>query len=100
MSFRKKDMVCRYGGDEFVVILERAEKLEVVQAVERIYQNVLLENAREKLPYTISFSIGYDIFNSKSGMTANEFLERIDSLMYQNKKSMKVVSENSETKKQ
>jgi len=100
MSFRKKDMVCRYGGDEFVVILERAEKLEVVQAVERIYRNVLLENAREKLPYTISFSIGYDIFDSKSGMTANEFLEHIDSLMYQNKKSMKAVSENSETKKQ
>ena len=87
MSFKKNDMICRYGGDEFVVIFERETRKEVEDAIELLNQNARILNAKEKLPFLISFSIGYDIFDSGSGMTTHQFLERIDDLMYTNKKN-------------
>ena len=74
MSFKKFDMVWRYGGDEFVVIFERIIREEVDEAIELINQNAQILNAKEKLSFLISFSIGYDIFDNGSGWLHTSFL--------------------------
>jgi diguanylate cyclase (GGDEF)-like protein len=88
-SFRKNDMIARYGGDEFIVVFETDQKTDLAKAVHRIKENVRLFNSRENSPYQIEFSIGYDIFNFKSNRTIQQFLNHIDELMYLDKKSKK-----------
>ncbi len=88
-SFRKNDMIARYGGDEFVVVFEMDEKADLANAVRRIKDNVKLFNSRESNLYQIEFSIGYDIYNFKSNRTLQQFLKHIDELMYLDKKSKK-----------
>lgn len=86
-SLRRNDFVARLGGDEFVIIMDidRREMLE--QAVQRIANHVENFNKESQKPYKISFSMGYDIYDSKSKLKSDDFLNHIDKLMYNDKKS-------------
>jgi len=85
-SFGKEDMICRYGGDEFVIIMEIRETSDLIKAVDKIKKNTEQFNHTKTTPYTINFSIGYAIYDFETNMTAEQFLKDIDSLMYQDKK--------------
>ncbi len=89
-TFRKKDFIARYGGDEFIVIMEISEKSDLVKMIQRLKENVSLFNIQKSVPYEISLSIGYDCFSNKSvkKMTAEKFLNHIDNLMYLNKQRL------------
>ena len=80
-TFRKNDFVARYGGDEFVVIFEIADRPELDRAVSRLNENVACFNAQKQLPFPISLSVGYDEFLSKKE-SSDEFLKHLDELMY------------------
>jgi diguanylate cyclase (GGDEF)-like protein len=85
-SLNKNDFIARFGGDEFVVIMDifSTEALEtVVRILEAAFKDFNNSNLK---PYKLSFSIGYDIYDSKSKMTAEDFLKQIDMLMYNHKK--------------
>ena len=88
-TFRKKDFISRYGGDEFVIIMEIYEQSDIVNMVQRLNKNISDFNSQKKVPYEISLSIGYDCFPNESGtkITAEEFLKHIDNLMYLNKQT-------------
>jgi len=86
-TFRKDDFVARYGGDEFIVIMEIKDVNDLYKAVERLKENIALFNKQKLTPYTINLSIGYDIFEGASEESVTEFLKRIDSLMYKDKLS-------------
>lgn len=92
MSFTKNDLVCRYGGDEFVIILERKSIREVEAAIAKFKHNVRDFGRKEKRPYKLSYSMGYDILKSDTGMTAKDFLNHIDSLMYEDKIASKAIA--------
>lgn len=84
-SFRKKDIICRYGGDEFVVVLKVSGMAELSNIVEKLKTNIINFNKRKKLPYSINFSVGFDIFDCNSNMTIQQFISHIDNLMYEDK---------------
>ncbi|WP_312942985.1 diguanylate cyclase domain-containing protein [Oscillibacter sp.] len=84
-SFRKEDIICRYGGDEFVVVVKVDGKVELSNMVERLKTNVKKFNQNSGLPYSINFSVGFDILNCKSSMTIQQFIKHIDNLMYEDK---------------
>lgn len=88
-SFGKENLICRYGGDEFVVALKISGMDELVSKVERLKANVKEFNERSTTQYCIDFSVGYDIFDPKSGMTIQQFIKHIDHLMYEDKKREK-----------
>ena len=86
-SFRKSDMICRYGGDEFIVLIDRKSEAEAKEDIAKLRENVLRYNEKKKLPCEIRFSIGYKMFDIENQNSTKEFLERLDALMYEDKRS-------------
>lgn len=87
-TFRKRDFVARYGGDEFIIILEIQDSAELVAAVARLKDNVESFNKKKILPFEFRLSIGYDVY---PGDNMNDFIRHIDDLMYWDKQNSKHV---------
>ena len=68
------------------------ENFDIINAADRIKENLEQFNRQKIVPFNISLSMGYDIFDRSSGMTNEQFITEIDSLMYQDKKSRLMLS--------
>lgn len=86
-SIRDNDFIARYGGDEFLIILDVNQREALQKVIDRINANVDEFNRRGSRKYEISLSMGWDIFNLDEGKTYQDFLKHIDALMYVNKKA-------------
>ena len=85
-NLRKTDLSFRYGGEEFVLILEETDKEHALQAAERIRQAVQESNfAFEDLTIPVSASFGCATY--KLGETMDSFIERADQALYLAKNS-------------
>jgi ubiquinone/menaquinone biosynthesis C-methylase UbiE len=62
------------------------ESMLLKQAIERIKDGIKKYNESHDRPYNISVSMGYSVYDIKSGMKAEEFLKHIDNLMFNDKK--------------
>lgn len=77
-AVRATDMIFRYGGEEFTVVLSRTFKQEAVEVAKRI-----LNLERHKLPVTISMGLACFL---DEGLTKDELIEQADSALYQAKR--------------
>lgn len=86
-NVRATDMVCRYGGDEFTVIMPATELYPAIRIANR------LNDAMAKIPtpegLVISSSIGIAEYKASSSYKIEEFIHTADSAMYSAKKSGK-----------
>ena len=81
VSVRKSDFVARFGGDEFIVILE-TENTEVLDEIaDRILAAMKASNSGGR-PYSLSASMGKAIFDLEKDGNFDIFLHRLDRLMY------------------
>ena len=78
-SVRSTDTCCRYGGDEFVIIMPKTDKLEAQAAVERIRVRL---NAYFQQKITASF--GISDFSCEKNSVA-ELLAQADKALYRAK---------------
>jgi diguanylate cyclase (GGDEF)-like protein len=85
--FPKNDFIARYAGDEFVVILDIKKPKELNTSIERLKDILKSFNSKSIKPYELSLSVGYAVYDNKSGMTSDYFIKKLDSLMYRDKKS-------------
>jgi diguanylate cyclase (GGDEF)-like protein len=83
---RSTDFVARFGGDEFVVLLDTANRQELETVVQRINSAVDTFNKSGSQPFTIGFSAGYAVYDSFAQPKAEDFVKLLDQMMYQMKK--------------
>jgi len=87
-SFKKDDFVARYGGDEFVIILDIKEEQEMSHKVQHLKRQFELFNKEKEDVFRLEISVGYGIYTWGDGQ-GDEFLHHLDQLMYENKKERK-----------
>ncbi|MCE1197036.1 GGDEF domain-containing protein [bacterium] len=90
-SVRKTDFVARYGGDEFIVILETGDPLVLDEVLARIKANIAASNRPSK-PYALSASMGRAIFDLELDRNFDIFIKRLDRLMYEDKARLAIGS--------
>jgi len=85
-SLRKDDFLARYGGDEFLIILDIQDQETLRKSVERIRDTFHRFNRTGVKPYELLLSIGYAVYDPDLGLTEDQFLQHVDALMYTDKK--------------
>jgi diguanylate cyclase (GGDEF)-like protein len=87
-SVRLIDVPCRYGGEEFAVILPGASLRESVRIAERLSENIRYSPVIfEKESVSLTASFGVAVYHSSEECTSDEFLKRADDLLYEAKNS-------------
>lgn len=83
-SFSEYGVVTRYAGDEFVIMLNTIDDQLIQKIIKSAKKNFVTENEKNDKPYQLSASMGYAITNL-SNETIDDFMNRIDEQMYQDK---------------
>ncbi len=92
-GLRKRDTVARYGGDEFVIVLEDLGLTQeaALHAVQRVVQKLrLLASDLVKLPggdVSVSVSMGVALFPAPDQAGAEEILRQADIALHRSKES-------------
>ncbi len=86
---RSHDFIARFGGDEFYLVLDCSTREHLEMIIHRI-QNKLAEfNEKGEMPYQLSVSMGYAVYDYHRHLKAEAFQKELDLLMYQDKHTHK-----------
>ncbi|MDJ1184087.1 diguanylate cyclase [Roseofilum casamattae] len=79
-------IACRYGGEEFILILPNTDRQEAQQLAEKICYEVKHPSAPGQNPHTVTVSLGVAYYPD-CGLTSLELLKSADIALYQAKKN-------------
>lgn len=86
---RDEDIACRFGGEEFLLILPGADGKQLQQRAEQIREQLadtlltLLENRKNQQPITVSIGLGL----LQPGMNLQELINTADTALYRAKQA-------------
>ena len=83
-DFRRRPYIARYGGDEFIVVVDSSQA-EADALLDCIHQSLARLNAEARRPYRLTFSIG--VAEYQPGMTANDLIAAADAALYKVKRA-------------
>lgn len=84
---RKQDIVSRWGGEEFIILLPETDLGNGAILAEKLrdkIENAVFEYQDEKIPVTLSF--GLSVYNKK-GLKMDDVIKQADECLYEAKKS-------------
>lgn len=89
-SLRKLDVACRFGGEEFAIVMPGGDLREAIVLAERLRAGIeRMSLAAGDQPVRLTVSIGVDCFRSSDQLTPELLLERVDSYLLKAKHSGK-----------
>jgi diguanylate cyclase (GGDEF)-like protein len=87
LAVRKLDFPCRFGGEEFVILLPNTDLRQAVNVADRLCE--MIATTPLKLEgydaITITASLGVDQFASSNSESSEAFIHRVDSWLYKAK---------------
>lgn len=84
-TLRSEDILARFGGDEFIVLLPQIDDSQSVEAVTRHMQKLLAKDVQlDTTALTISCSMGVAIY-PEDGSTTDTLINHADTAMYRAK---------------
>jgi diguanylate cyclase (GGDEF)-like protein len=87
LKIRPTDFACRYGGDEFAVLLPETSLLDGIMIAQRWHE--LIKSVAMQMQVKVSSSIGVDEFDAACDISAEEFLDKVDQELYSAKRTGK-----------
>ncbi len=88
-AFKKKDIIGRYGGDEFLVIIDTDYDLMVDKAIQRMHSSIDDFNNKGIKPYKLKFSAGGVLYDPVLHNDYKELIHQADQKMYKVKRETK-----------
>ncbi len=86
---RKTDILCRYGGEEFVILLPQTGPEEAHIIAERIRKKVETQAILPGIDRAVTISLGCALFESSDFNQIDHFIYRADMALYEAKNSGK-----------
>lgn len=86
LTIRKLDFACRFGGEEFVILLPNTDLRHAMNVAERLREiiaNTPLSQEHDSI--AITASLGVDEYRGNHSDSPESFLERVDAWLYQAK---------------
>jgi diguanylate cyclase (GGDEF)-like protein len=86
LTIRKLDFACRFGGEEFVILLPNTDLRQTMSVAERLREIIAITPlVDEEDIITITASLGVDEFRGNHSDTPEGFVERVDAWLYRAK---------------
>ena len=90
-SFRQSDILARYGGDEFAVLVSDVAEGSTSIVVDRVQTRVRVRNAQPGRRYQLSLSMGIVASGGTPFPDLGQLLNQADALMYQQKRDRQLL---------
>lgn len=81
-SVRSDDIIIRYGGDEFIILLNLHKEEDIKKAAKRLLHQVTIVEESSDKQYKLSASIGIAHYDLSSGYSLEEYVKLSDQAMY------------------
>ena len=88
-KIRKADLICRFGGDEFVLAISNCNRHQAEVFWEKAEEAMRDFNQNATMPFTISMSRGFAEYNPNTPMSLAELISMADTEMYAFKQQRK-----------
>ncbi|RUR34063.1 sensor domain-containing diguanylate cyclase [Vreelandella andesensis] len=85
-AFRQADVISRWGGEEFLVLLPMTTVKEAQYATERLHQLLVITPMLDDTPLPLHITASIGVCSLTNASTVNNSLQRVDELLYRAKK--------------
>jgi diguanylate cyclase (GGDEF)-like protein len=78
-TLRTGDLACRYGGEEFAIVLPEADVQSAIEIIERVREAVIIATSRGAAP---TFTASFGIAHSSDALDLDDLVHRADKALF------------------